>query len=216
MKQSEVTVEQFAIWSFERDVEDGCFDGSCKWDKMSQGVKDSYLKEADFYITKQLDDWPIEILQRLADRSKPEYVGSIFTDVASVIIGDPCKLLIDEREKKEDSNHPLTYMDYVEKTTCPFPSFPLKGANKTLLEALAKEGLNADPEAVTVYDRDKTVFGKDAIAFRTLGSPLAGDGWVNVFVERNRKGDVIKVIIDLNAKCNPGVDDAKEKEEATS
>lgn len=40
-----------------------------------------------------------------------KYIGSIFTDVASLIIGDPCKLLYDSRMQTN-----LSYQDFLHRS----------------------------------------------------------------------------------------------------
>lgn len=70
MKIEEVTVEQFAKWTLERDHESGCFDDepeiSKEWDQLPEDYKESYLEEATYYVNEHPhDDWPVDILERL-------------------------------------------------------------------------------------------------------------------------------------------------------
>ena len=65
----EITKEQFAIWSFERDLSAGCFDEEINKPKslndLSSEEYRTYLDEAEMYFTLSREDWPIDILERL-------------------------------------------------------------------------------------------------------------------------------------------------------
>ena len=64
MKKSDVTVEQFAKWSFERDVARKLEYGT--WDNADDETQEDYLDEAGFYFTGSMaDNWPLDILNRL-------------------------------------------------------------------------------------------------------------------------------------------------------
>jgi len=69
MKISEVSREQFATWSVERDIAAGGFDEDPNIKSFSDLPKEEqkiYLDEADYYLTKHpKDDWPTDILVRL-------------------------------------------------------------------------------------------------------------------------------------------------------
>ena len=73
MKQSQVTIEQFAHWGFEDDLKCGCFDEEIikKWEDLDPDLKDVYLDEAKYYMDNK-DDWPMEILLRLEDHGLSE------------------------------------------------------------------------------------------------------------------------------------------------
>lgn len=66
LRKEEVTKEQFAKWSFERDMRLDITD-NIRWEDTSQEEKDLYLDEANFYFTdeKMKDDWPLDIMVRL-------------------------------------------------------------------------------------------------------------------------------------------------------
>lgn len=66
MKRSEVTQEQFAIWSFERDREVNLYSMDAKFENLPKDEWESYLEEADYYL-KETDDWPVDILDRLSE-----------------------------------------------------------------------------------------------------------------------------------------------------
>lgn len=64
-----VTREQFARWSFKRDLGEGCFaddgDDIREWGDLSEDEQKVYLDEADVYLRMSVADWPIDILARL-------------------------------------------------------------------------------------------------------------------------------------------------------
>ncbi len=67
MKQKDVTVKQFAMWSFERDQKVGLFAKSIKYDNLPKDEKEAYESEAKHYINKHpKDDWPVDIMKRLS------------------------------------------------------------------------------------------------------------------------------------------------------
>jgi len=67
MKQGEVSKEQFAKWSFERDRSVGLFDEDDEWNTLDAEEREEYLDEAEYYLTKHpKDDWPEDILERLS------------------------------------------------------------------------------------------------------------------------------------------------------
>jgi hypothetical protein len=106
-----------------------------------------------------------------------EYLGSIFTDVASIIVGDPCKILMDKRSPPK-----LTYDQFIERL-------------------VDSQQLGIAGSAVK--------FGNDAITINTLYSC---DGWIAVYAERNKAGEITKLVIDLNAKVE-GTKGTLDKEE---
>lgn len=75
--------EKFALWSFERDLAVGCYDGegwACyptnidraapkRWDDLLEEEREVYLKEADHYLTipedMRAEEWPDDILERM-------------------------------------------------------------------------------------------------------------------------------------------------------
>jgi hypothetical protein len=62
----EVTVEQFAHWSFERDRQVGLYPNTKKFNKLPADERQSYMDEAKFYIDSvPRDNWPEDILERL-------------------------------------------------------------------------------------------------------------------------------------------------------
>ena len=68
MNISEVTQEQFAQWSFERDFEVGEFDDDLKikvFNDLSSDERDIYMEEAEYYLTGSKIGWPMDILARL-------------------------------------------------------------------------------------------------------------------------------------------------------
>ena len=69
MKQAEVTQDQFAQWSFERDLKEGLFQGTTirAFSDLESEEQGTYQQEAHFYLTQHRDDWPTDILKRLED-----------------------------------------------------------------------------------------------------------------------------------------------------
>lgn len=104
---------------------------------------------------------------------KREPIGSIFTDVASILVGDPCKVL------RQDTVGSITYDQFIEKRHPSVPGTPVWD-------------LPVPTQHVT--------FGDDAIAISTVGP---SDGWCNVYVERDKDGVAVRLIVDLNAKVEP-------------
>lgn len=97
---------------------------------------------------------------------KREYIGSIFTDVASVVVGDPCKMF----PSQHGTSH--TYEELVEAKFSDRerdPKLPIR-------------------------------LGNDAISLPTVENC---DGWCNVYVERNKDGWPLRLVVDLNAKTKP-------------
>jgi hypothetical protein len=90
---------------------------------------------------------------------RQSYLGSIFTDVAAIIVGDPCKVLEDKRYPGQS----IRYQDFV----------------------------------------NKEINSKNAIVVYTLEGC---DGWCNVFVEKDKDGNAIRLIIDLSPKVRPGIE----------
>jgi len=48
---------------------------------------------------------------------KPEFLGSIFTDVATIIVGDPCKLLNDKQCRGKPRRRTLYFLREVTEET---------------------------------------------------------------------------------------------------
>ena len=61
----EITRELFAEWSFLRDQTVGLYKKSMTWNDVVQEEKQSYLEEADYYLSKEKDNWPLDILERM-------------------------------------------------------------------------------------------------------------------------------------------------------
>lgn len=99
--------------------------------------------------------------------SKREYIGSIYTDVAAIVVGDPCKVM-----PCEDGNR-HTYEE--------------------LMSAKFSRRGDRDPQ-------QPIVLGCDAISLPTVENC---DGWCYVWIERDKDGWPIKLIVDLNAKVKP-------------
>jgi hypothetical protein len=99
---------------------------------------------------------------------KRERIGAIFTDVAAIMVGDPCKVIPDAGEEPR-----LTYDDLIAKWEArPRHDTPV---------AIGKEG-------------------QDAIVINTVGNC---DGWCWVYVERDKQGSPIRLIVDLSAQGPP-------------
>ena len=98
---------------------------------------------------------------------KREFIGSFFTDVAGVLVGDPCKLLKDSR----DRSAPFTYDEAME----------------------AWPPMDAPPAQHVNLGDDR------GLAVRTVENC---DGWCHVFMERNTKGQAVRLIVDLNTKIS--------------
>lgn len=64
-KPSEVTRLQFARWSVEFDESTGGRDRGTTLESLPQHEQEIYLREADEYLNKSVDDWPLDILQRV-------------------------------------------------------------------------------------------------------------------------------------------------------
>ena len=71
-KELQMTREEFAKYSVERDVFEGCFN---EWsdikvktfDDLSKDEQSFYLQEADYYLTLPLSEWPLDILERMTN-----------------------------------------------------------------------------------------------------------------------------------------------------
>jgi hypothetical protein len=100
--------------------------------------------------------------------SKREYVGSIYTNVACIVVGDPCKMLASR------DTIPHTYEE---------------------LGAVKFSDHERDP-------RQPVALGSDLIALPTVENC---DGWINVYVERDKSGWPMRMVIDLASKTRPGL-----------
>jgi len=66
MKQSEVTQQQFAEWSFERDQSIGIYPGRTSLADLPEDEQNQYQEEAAYYLNEHpKDDWPKDIMVRL-------------------------------------------------------------------------------------------------------------------------------------------------------
>jgi hypothetical protein len=103
--------------------------------------------------------------------SKREYVGSIYTDVACIVVGDPCKML------QSRNGNPRTYEELGDARISQF------------------RDRERDP-------RQPVALGSDLIALPTVENC---DGWINVYVERDKSGWPMRMVIDLASKTRPGL-----------
>ena len=65
-----MTREEFARFSFLRDLEVGCYEDDPeirKFDDLPKCERNSYLDEADLYLKLTLDKWPVDILERMTN-----------------------------------------------------------------------------------------------------------------------------------------------------
>lgn len=65
MKPEDVTVEQFAMWSFERDKSEGLYGKYRTYESLPCDEVAGYLTEASYYMKGAKSDWPNDILERL-------------------------------------------------------------------------------------------------------------------------------------------------------
>src|SRR3954454_880771 len=97
---------------------------------------------------------------------KRELIGSIFTDVAAVVVGDPCKLVHDTRDRKP----PYTYGQYCERWAEANP--------RVVPEYVPGEGLKWPDVGPHKWHTD---LGESrGVAVATLENC---DGWCDVYVE---------------------------------
>ena len=80
---NEVTREQFALWSFERDRDEeqrGFFPDERtlpnSWEELPRDDKVVYLSEADYYLKLPRGHWPADILTRLQSPKERTTCGS--------------------------------------------------------------------------------------------------------------------------------------------
>jgi hypothetical protein len=114
-------------------------------------------------------------------------IGSIFTDVAAIVVADPCKIMSPEKYKE--------FMKLVAERNRTFTLEEFKmlaeAKTKKAKEAIKKKIVKALPHPGGIYKME------DCIIFTTLGP---ADGWLNVSTKKDAKGNHTKIIIDLNPK----------------
>jgi hypothetical protein len=110
-------------------------------------------------------------------------IGSFFTDTATILIGDPCQFIRDERDFGEKRKE-LNYMEFVD-----------------MWQAQAKKVpgffMPVEPNHIEIPNRHNGVAG---IAVRT-----GSDGWYPVYLEYDEDDqEPVRVVIELGGKVSPG------------
>jgi hypothetical protein len=113
-----------------------------------------------------------------------EKIGAIWTDVAAIVVGDPCKMIPDERDRAPR----ITYGQFVEQMSGPrtFPGDPGWEDARDPRDPVFLKGSDGNP--------------CDAVALPTVENC---DGWVHLYIERDEKGWPRRLIAELNARSEP-------------
>lgn len=61
----EVSREQFALWSFERDKKVELYEEEETFESISREEREGYLEEAEYFLSLDKSEWPNDILERL-------------------------------------------------------------------------------------------------------------------------------------------------------
>lgn len=105
-----------------------------------------------------------------------EYVGSVFTDVAALLIADPCKTLAD------DGKNPPTYEDLLDKWNASAPPLP---SLDDMLQGVRQPIIPTSPIVKLLDDVAVIRFGTD--------------GYCHIYVERDENG--VKTVIIKPGMC---------------
>lgn len=65
MKASDVTKQQFAEWSFQRDRLLNMYPRKMPWTELPADEKLIYLEEAEVYLKLPASEWPVDIRRKL-------------------------------------------------------------------------------------------------------------------------------------------------------
>lgn len=168
-----------------------------EWHPEPQWLLDAWDMDKDAYRSfamRDIIEWlgpdrPAET-QSPPLMSKREYIGCIFTDVAAVIVGDPCKLIPDEGESPK-----LPYLQFAEAL------YPLSRDSRDWLDGW-QPGQPIPDRPPAPPSPQYVEFGPhDAIAIKTVDNC---DGWLKVYIERDKQGQPMRLIVDLSAGPEPG------------
>jgi hypothetical protein len=104
-------------------------------------------------------------------------VGSFWTDTGLVLVGDPGRLLPDERYPEDEHAPPVKYLKFLEGFRGPEPEVErveLKGGH-----VIERQGKLEHLDAAPVLD------GEDRVG---LGVSVCCDGWCHVYLESDDNG----------------------------
>ena len=104
-----------------------------------------------------------------------EYIGSVYTDVASLLIADPCKVLPSKGDKRKWP----TYEDLIRKWQ---ESDPPMWTEAEILQGATRRMKRVSPIVKLLDDAAVVRFGTD--------------GHCHVYVERNGDGSIERIIIE--------------------
>jgi hypothetical protein len=119
-----------------------------------------------------------------------EKLGSFFVDTGTILIADPCQVIHDHGESPHIGYTRLIELFEEQGTPYTEPGIVLQG--REVVPPLERV---TPARSVTIPSRGGGVGG--------IAVNVGVDGWYPVFLERNKAGEMLRIIIELGGRVEP-------------